>query len=83
MKLNKATAADTASITYEDNLSGRAELGLTGDDAFHVKVSPNGSSWYEALNIAQALGPRDAADRPAGVSGDAEPLEQRQHPRRL
>ena len=56
MKINKATAGDTASITYEDALSGRAEIGLTGDDAFHVKVSPNGSSWFEALNIAQASG---------------------------
>ena len=54
--LNKATAADTASLVFEDNTSGRAELGLTGDDAFHVKVSPNGSSWVEALNIAQASG---------------------------
>ena len=56
MKLNKATAADTASLIYEDNFSGRAEIGLTGDDAFHVKVSPNGSTWFEALNIAQASG---------------------------
>ncbi len=56
MKLNKATAADTASLIYEDNASGRAELGLTGDDAFHLKVSPDGSTWYEALNIAQASG---------------------------
>ena len=56
MKINKATAGDTASITYEDALSGRAEVGLTGDDAFHVKVSPNGSTWFEALNIAQASG---------------------------
>lgn len=56
MKINKATAGDTASITYEDGLSGRAEIGLTGDDALHVKVSPNGSSWFEALNIAQASG---------------------------
>ena len=56
MSLNKASAGDTASLIYADNLSARAELGLTGDDAFHVKVSPNGSSWYEALNIAQGSG---------------------------
>lgn len=56
MKLNKASAADTASITFQDNFSSRAELGLTGDDAFHVKVSPNGTSWYEALNVAQGSG---------------------------
>lgn len=56
LKLNKATAADTASLLYQDNFSGRAELGLTGDDAFHLKVSPNGSTWYEALTIAQGSG---------------------------
>ena len=56
MTLNKASAADTASLLFDDNLSGRAEIGLTADDALHVKVSPNGSSWTEALNIAQASG---------------------------
>ena len=56
LALNKASAGDTASVLIEDNLSGRAELGLVGDDAFHLKVSPNGSSWIEALNIAQATG---------------------------
>jgi hypothetical protein len=56
LKLNKAASGDTASLLYQDNFSGRAELGLTGDDAFHVKVSPNGSSWYEALTIAQGSG---------------------------
>jgi hypothetical protein len=56
MKLNKASAADTASLLFQDNFSGRAEFGLAGDDAFHVKVSPNGSSWYEALTIAQGSG---------------------------
>lgn len=55
MTLSKATAADTASLLIEDNFSGRAELGLTGDDAFHLKVSPNGSSWLEALNIRRPL----------------------------
>lgn len=54
--LNKASAGDTASLLYQDSFSSRAELGLTGDDAFHLKVSPNGSSWVEALNIAQASG---------------------------
>ncbi|MEP7241366.1 MAG: DUF2793 domain-containing protein, partial [Devosia sp.] len=56
LKLNKATAGDTASIILQDNGSGRAEIGLAGDDALHVKVSPNGSSWFEALTVAQASG---------------------------
>lgn len=54
--LNKATPADTASLILKDNFSGRAELGLTGDDALRVKVSPDGSAWLEALSIGQASG---------------------------
>lgn len=51
LKLNKATAGDTASVLYQTGFSGRAEFGLTGDDDFHVKVSPDGSTWHEALII--------------------------------
>ncbi len=56
MKLNKASAADTASLLLQDGFSGRAEIGLTGDDALHLKVSPNGSSWVEALQVNQSSG---------------------------
>ncbi len=56
LTINKASAADTASLIFDDASSARAEIGLTGDDALHVKVSPNGSSWTEALSIAQASG---------------------------
>ncbi|HCA27477.1 MAG TPA: hypothetical protein DEP05_07555 [Betaproteobacteria bacterium] len=41
-KINKATAGDTASQLYQTGFSGRAEIGLTGDDDFHLKVSPDG-----------------------------------------
>jgi hypothetical protein len=56
MAINKASAAQTASLLFNDNFSGRAEIGLTGDDALRVKVSANGTSWTEALNIAPASG---------------------------
>jgi hypothetical protein len=56
LKLNKASAADSTSLFLEDNGSGRAELGLMGDDALHLKVSPDGSTWTEALTVAQASG---------------------------
>jgi Protein of unknown function (DUF2793) len=55
-KINKATAADTASQLYQSNASGRAELGLVGDDDFHVKVSADGSAWYEAVVIDRDSG---------------------------
>ena len=56
LAISKATATDTASLLLEDNLSARAEIGLSGDDALHLKVSPDGSTWIEALNIAQTSG---------------------------
>jgi hypothetical protein len=55
-KLNKHAATDTASLLYQTNYSGRAEFGLTGDDDLHVKVSPDGASWFEGLRIARGSG---------------------------
>ncbi|HEX3810036.1 MAG TPA: DUF2793 domain-containing protein [Rhizomicrobium sp.] len=54
--LSKQSAAKTASFLFQDNFSGRAEIGITGDDDFHFKVSPDGSSWSDALKIASATG---------------------------
>ncbi len=56
LKFNKDTAGDTASLLYQTGYSGRAELGLAGDDNFHFKVSADGSSWFEAFNINAASG---------------------------
>jgi len=55
-KLSKESASNTLSFLLQDNYSGRAEIGLPGDDDFHIKVSPDGSTWYEALKIAAATG---------------------------
>ena len=41
-KINKAAAGDTASLLFQAGSSGRAEMGLAGDDNFHVKVSADG-----------------------------------------
>lgn len=54
--LNKSTVTNTASQIYQTNLSGRAETGLTGDDAYHIKVSPDGTTWKEAININPTSG---------------------------
>jgi hypothetical protein len=55
-KMSKEGAAKTVSLLLQDNFSGRAEIGLTGDDDFHFKVSPDGSTWYEGIKIAAATG---------------------------
>jgi hypothetical protein len=55
-KINKNAASDTASFLFQTNFSGRAEMGTTGDDDFHFKVSADGSTWREALTIARSTG---------------------------
>lgn len=56
LKLNKAAAGETASLLFQDGYSGRAEIGLAGDDDLHCKVSPDGSAWAEALVVDAATG---------------------------
>ena len=51
LKLNKAAAADTASLLFQTNFSGRAEMGTSGSDDFAIKVSPDGSTFHTALSI--------------------------------
>lgn len=55
-KLSKESAVKTLSFLFQDNYSGRAEIGLTGDDDFHFKVSPDGSAWHEGIVIDRATG---------------------------
>lgn len=54
--INKAASGETASHLYQTAFSGRAEIGLTGDDNLHFKVSPNGSTWHDAMVIPAATG---------------------------
>lgn len=56
VKVNKNATADTASFLFQTNFSGRAEMGTTGDDDFHFKVSPDGSTFYEAIKINKSTG---------------------------
>jgi hypothetical protein len=48
-KLNKSAAGDTASLLFQTGYGGRAEFGLAGDDDLHVKTSPDGAAWREAM----------------------------------
>lgn len=51
MKLNKQSAGDTASLLFQSNWSGRAEIGLLGSDTLQFKTSPDGGSWAVGLEI--------------------------------
>lgn len=68
VKLNKASAADTASLLFQTGFSGRAEMGTTGDDNFDIKVSADGATYYDALTVAAATG---IVSLPQGVTASA------------
>ena len=56
VKLNKAAATDNASFLFQTGFSGRAEIGLAGNDDFSFKVSPIGSTFNTAILIDKTTG---------------------------
>jgi hypothetical protein len=66
LKINKQLLANTASLLYQTGFSGRAEIGLSGDDDFHIKVSSDGSTWVEALVINKTTGMTKLANDSVG-----------------
>lgn len=52
LKLNKAGSAATASLLFQSAYSGRAEIGLAGDDNLRINVSPDGTAWSSAVTVA-------------------------------
>ncbi|HVG48289.1 MAG TPA: DUF2793 domain-containing protein [Rubellimicrobium sp.] len=55
IKVNKAGASDTASLLFQSNWTGHAEMGLAGGLDFTLKVS-DGTTWATALSAARATG---------------------------
>lgn len=78
LKVNKAATGDTASLLFQTGWSGRAEMGLAGNDAFSLKTSADGSTWTEALSVSSAgivsgqAVQADAQDTAAGKLARAE-----------
>lgn len=56
LKLDKAATAQTAALLFETATSARAEFGTTGDDKLHLRTSPDGTTWYEAVVADPATG---------------------------
>lgn len=54
--LNKEGGANVLSLLMQSGWSGRAELGLVGDDDLALKVSADGESWTEAMRVGRANG---------------------------
>lgn len=51
LKINKADADETASLLFQSNWTGHAEMGLMGDSLWRIKVSADGVSWSNAITI--------------------------------
>ncbi len=71
VKVNKNAAANTASFLFQTGFSGRAEMGTTGDDNFHFKVSPDGTTWKDALQIDKTTGAVTMPFTAGGGGGEA------------
>lgn len=77
VKINKASASETASLLFQSNWSGRAEMGLAGNDDFSLKICGEDGNWKTALRISGegvATYPRrplTLAHRPSGTSTPA------------
>ena len=69
VKLNKASAGDKASFLFQNNWSARAEFGLLGDDNFTLKVSPDGSSFFDAMKLMAGSGRMALKANASGLSG--------------
>jgi hypothetical protein len=54
--ISKKIDTDISSIIFQNNFSGRAELGLTLDDNFHIKVSPDGTTFTDAMIVDRTSG---------------------------
>ena len=66
LKINKAAPSDTASLLFQTAFSGHAEMGLMGDNQWRIKISPDGSSWTDAITVDPIIGTRVATSlRPA------------------
>ncbi|MEM9356593.1 MAG: DUF2793 domain-containing protein [Pseudomonadota bacterium] len=56
LKINKASDSQTARLLYQSGFSGRAELGLAGNDDLSVKVSADGTTWQDSIVVDRSTG---------------------------
>ena len=63
--MNRTAPAGTASQLYQTAWSARAETGLTGDDRWRLRVTPDGTRWRDAVVADPQTG---AVAFPGGVS---------------
>nr|WP_255768870.1 DUF2793 domain-containing protein [Maritalea mediterranea] len=72
--LNKAASTHAALVGWQNNWSGRAEIGLLNNDDLALRLSDDGSTWRTAL-----VGDRETGKvhLPHGISGEAPGVAQK------
>ncbi|MFN3635375.1 MAG: DUF2793 domain-containing protein [Rhizobium rhizophilum] len=53
LTVNKAGTSETASLVFQSNWQGRAEMGLAGEDRFSLKVNGDATGWRQAVSVTQ------------------------------
>lgn len=56
LKINKAGGSEVASLLFQSDWNGHAEMGLIGNENWSLKVSLDGGSWITALEVDRASG---------------------------
>ena len=74
--LNKESPADVLSLLLQSGFSGRAEIGLVGNDNLTFKVSADGVSWTDAVVFRPGLATQLNANVEVLVDGLAGPTVQ-------
>lgn len=54
LTINKAGDGDTASLVFQSDWTGHAEMGLAGDTAFALRASADGGTWITMLKADPA-----------------------------
>lgn len=75
LAVDKSVPARDAALLFETGWSGRALVGLLGDDDLRLKVSADGTTWTEALHVAAADG--RVTLTPGGLAGGGRLLSTR------
>lgn len=51
LTVNKSGTSETASLIFQSNWQGRAEMGLAGEDRFSLKVNGDVTGWRQAISV--------------------------------
>lgn len=56
LKLNKNSSEHTASLLFQSNWSGFAEMGLAGENNFSIKIADDNGHWRQVLRTDRSTG---------------------------